>query len=108
MRKKLALFGALFVLATTAATSLVVSRAGASASTPRYQTRGVLKSFGPERAYANIAHEKIEGYMEAMTMSFEPKSRDQFADLKPGDTLSFTFVALADGRRVIETLHKEK
>ena len=95
-----------FALGAEALASFEALPARASSSDPRYRTRGVVKSFGPDRAYVNIAHEKIDGYMAAMTMSFEPRTSNQLADVKPGDTVAFTFVATQDGRRVIVELQK--
>ncbi|MCW5835035.1 MAG: copper-binding protein [Labilithrix sp.] len=78
-----------------------------TAGPARYTTRGVVKSFGPERKYVNIAHEDIDGYMMAMTMSFEPRSASQIAGLAPGDKVRFTFTATDDGRRRIDAIAKE-
>lgn len=105
--RRLALLATLVLVGAATATSFAIGRADAASSAPAtYHTRGVVKSFGPDRAYVNVAHEKIEGYMEAMTMSFEPKSRAQLTDLAAGDSIDFTFVSFEDGRRVIETLSK--
>jgi Cu/Ag efflux protein CusF len=82
----------------------VIARACGSET---YSAKGVVRSFGPGRAYVNIAHEKIEGYMAAMTMSFEPRTSDQIAALKEGDRVSFAFTATEDGRRLINSLKKE-
>ncbi|MCU0686221.1 MAG: copper-binding protein [Polyangiaceae bacterium] len=68
-----------------------------------YATTGVIKSFGPGRAYVNIAHDDIAGYMKAMTMSFEPRSASQIA---AGDAVKFRFLATDDGRRVLESIEK--
>lgn len=109
LRGRVALAFAVVLLGATTAASLVERRADAASGSPAtYRTRGVVKSFGPDRAYVNVAHEKIEGYMEAMTMSFEPKNRAQLTDLAIGDTIEFSFVSFEDGRRVIETLSKRK
>jgi Cu/Ag efflux protein CusF len=72
-----------------------------------HAARGVVKSFGPGRAFVNIAHEKIDGYMEAMTMSFEPRAAEQLAPLREGDKVSFTFTATSDGRRLLDAIKKE-
>ena len=72
-----------------------------------YAARGVVKSFGPERKFVNIAHEKIDGYMAAMTMSFEPRTADQLAGLNSGDKVSFSFTATDDGRRLLNSVKKE-
>lgn len=70
-----------------------------------YQSRGTIKSFGPDRKLVNISHEAIPGYMAAMTMSFEPKDIAQFQGLGAGDKVSFTFSDDA-GRRVISAIAK--
>lgn len=69
-------------------------------ATERYTTRGVLKSFGRARAYVNITHEDIPGYMLAMTMSFEPASATQLDGLAEGDRVSFTFTDDGQHRRL--------
>jgi Cu(I)/Ag(I) efflux system protein CusF len=72
-----------------------------------HSSRGVIKSFGPGRKYVNIAHEKIPGYMEAMTMSFEPRSADQLAKLAEGDHVVFSFTADDNGRRLLDAIRRE-
>jgi Cu(I)/Ag(I) efflux system protein CusF len=81
--------------------------AAEACSEDTYTTRGVVKSFGPDRKYVNIAHEKIDGYMMAMTMSFEPRTPSQLAGLAPGDRVSFSFTATADGRRLLNFVKKD-
>lgn len=104
-----------------AASSLVLSLAlPALASTPlvacsksdaasekgaTYSAKGVIKSFGPENKFANIAHEEIPGYMAAMTMSFEPASPAQFDGLAAGDKVAFTFKD-EGGKRTITEIKK--
>jgi Cu/Ag efflux protein CusF len=75
--------------------------------TNTYRTRGVVRSFGPNRAYVSIAHEKIDGYMEAMTMSFEPRRANQLAAVSVGDKVSFSFTETEDGRRLLNFITKE-
>jgi Cu/Ag efflux protein CusF len=72
------------------------------AADEHYSARGVVKSFGPKRAYVSIAHEKIPGFMDAMTMSFESRSPEQLAGLEVGQKVAFTFTATADGRRILD------
>ncbi|AKV00500.1 hypothetical protein AKJ09_07163 [Labilithrix luteola] len=72
-----------------------------------YSTRGVVKSFGDGRRYVNIAHDKIDGYMAAMTMSFEPRTPEQLQGIDVGDRVSFTFAATEDGRRVLTVIKKD-
>ena len=70
-----------------------------------YSTAGVVKSFGDNRAYVNITHDDIPGYMKSMTMAFEPRSPDQLKDLKEGDHVKFTF-SESDGKRLIDKIEK--
>jgi Cu/Ag efflux protein CusF len=49
-----------------------------------YALRGVILSLNPERRTATISHEKIEGWMEKMTMEFPVKDRKEFAKLRAG------------------------
>lgn len=72
----------------------------------RWDARGVIERFGPERKSVSIAHEAIPGYMGAMTMSFEPRDPEQLARFAIGDRVSFTFTDTDDGRRVIESIAK--
>jgi Cu/Ag efflux protein CusF len=81
--------------------------AAQACATSTHRTRGVVKSFGPERAFVNIAHEKIDGYMEAMTMSFEPRRPEQLAGVGAGDKVSFSFTETDDGRRLLDSLEKK-
>jgi len=72
-----------------------------------HSTRGVVKSFGPDRKFVNIAHEKIDGYMMAMTMSFEPRTPNQLDSLAVGDRVTFSFTETEDGRRLLNSIKKE-
>jgi Cu/Ag efflux protein CusF len=86
---------------------LALATSAALAADPQYTAHGVVKSFGPKHAYVNIAHEKIPGYMEAMTMSFEPRRPEQLDGLDVGAKVSFTFTATGDGHRVLDAIAKE-
>lgn len=72
-----------------------------------YSTRGVIKAFGADRKSARIAHEKIEGFMPAMTMPFDARSPEQLAGLAVGDKVRFTFTAADDGRLLLDAITKE-
>jgi Cu/Ag efflux protein CusF len=100
----LALLGALFL---SAGLALVESDRAACAAEEHYSAHGVVKSFGPKRASLMIAHDRIPGYMEAMTMSFEPRTPDQLAGIDVGARVSFAFTATDDGRRLIDRIAKE-
>ena len=94
-------------LVSAAGRDLVSPEEARACGTETYNTRGVIKSFGPERRYVNIAHEKIEGYMAAMTMSFEPRSSEQLLALHEGDTVTFSFTVTEDGKRYLNAIRKE-
>jgi Cu(I)/Ag(I) efflux system periplasmic protein CusF len=85
--------------------AIVLGTTKARAAPQRYTTRGVVKSFGRARRYVNIAHEDIPGYMQAMTMSFEPSSATQLEGLVEGQRVEITFTD--DGqRRILERIAK--
>ena len=66
-----------------------------------YHATGVIQSFGPQRAFVNIAHDDVPGYMMAMTMSFEPERPDMLAGLAPHARVAFDFFETDDARRVL-------
>ncbi|WP_394821576.1 copper-binding protein [Pendulispora albinea] len=96
-------------LVGSAATAAYVSRPAVAhaCGSETYSARGVVRSFGADKKYVNIAHEKIEGYMAAMTMSFEPRNPQQLAGLNVGDSVSFRFTATEDGRRLLDAIEKK-
>jgi Cu/Ag efflux protein CusF len=99
--------GVVFALSGVAVAVQVAPSVAQACGSDTYSTRGVVKSFGPDRKFVNIAHEKIAGYMEAMTMSFEPRTAEQLAGLSAGDKVSFSFTETADGRRLLNSVKKE-
>lgn len=74
--------------------------------TKTYRAIGVIRSFGPDRAYVNIAHDEIPGYMGAMTMSFWPQRAGQLDGLSVGDRVAFEFTETEDARRLIANIQK--
>jgi len=54
-----------------------------------YETRGVVKELKDDGKAAVIQHEKIPGYMEAMTMSFDVRDTNELSRVHVGDTVSF-------------------
>jgi Cu/Ag efflux protein CusF len=71
-----------------------------------YRATGVIRSFGRDRAWLNIAHDAIPGYMGAMTMSFWPERKDQLDGLMVGDVVEFEFTETEDARRLLSSIHK--
>lgn len=56
----------------------------------RYPMRGEVLRLRPENRIAVVKHEKIEGWMEAMTMEFPVPDAAQYALLKEGMTFRAT------------------
>jgi protein SCO1/2 len=50
----------------------------------RYEMRGKVIRLQPSSQIAVIQHEKIEGWMEAMTMDFPVRDKEEFAKLRDG------------------------
>lgn len=61
-----------------------------------YQVKGVIKELIPEKKRARIAHEKIPGYMEAMTMLFDVKDARDLEGLQTNDIVEFRMVVTDD------------
>lgn len=56
----------------------------------RYQMRGKAVILNPAERTVKVQHEKIEGWMEAMTMDFPVPDEKEFAKLKVGATFRAT------------------
>jgi Cu/Ag efflux protein CusF len=52
-----------------------------------YQMRGEITSLDSTNQLATVKHEKIDGWMEAMTMEYPVKDKTEFAKLKVGETI---------------------
>ena len=52
-----------------------------------YIMRGEVKALDPTALLATVAHEKIDGWMEAMTMQYPIKDQNEFAKLKVGERI---------------------
>lgn len=55
-----------------------------------YQIHGTVLRLRPENRIAVIQHQKIEGWMEAMTMDFPVPSVAEYSKLKEGSVLRAT------------------
>lgn len=60
-----------------------------------FQVKGVVREVAPEKKTVKIDHEKIPGYMDAMTMDFDVKDAKELTGLQPGDTVSFRMLVTA-------------
>ena len=56
----------------------------------RYTLTGDVLSLTPETQTANIKGDKIEGWMEAMTMEYPVKDKAEFAKLAVGQRITAT------------------
>lgn len=59
----------------------------APATTKTYSVRGEVLRLDPVNHTAVLKHDKIEGWMEAMTMEFPVKDPAEFAKLSVGDQM---------------------
>jgi protein SCO1/2 len=55
-----------------------------------YSVRGVVKEVGEKSV--TVQHERIPGYMEAMTMPFDVKNTNELRGLQAGDKISFRMI----------------
>src|SRR6266699_639046 len=52
-----------------------------------YQMRGEVVSLDPAGQLATVKHDKIEGWMGAMTMEYPIKDKQEFTKLKVGEKI---------------------
>jgi len=52
-----------------------------------YQMRGEIVSLDPSGQTATVKHDKIEGWMDAMTMEYPIKDKQEFAKVKVGEKI---------------------
>lgn len=84
---------------------IVPRRVGQPAPTPyppgtppkRYALKGKIYALFPQLSLAEVEHEAITDYMEAMTMKFPLKDKRLFDRLKVGDRISATLVVSQTG-----------
>ena len=61
-----------------------------------FSVRGVLQETRSNGKTAVIKHETIPGFMEAMTMSFDVKTANELANVRPGDEIEFRLTVTSD------------
>jgi len=61
-----------------------------------FAVRGVIQQIPPDHRHVTIKHEKIPGYMAAMTMDFSVKDTNALNGFAGGDEISFTLVVTED------------
>jgi protein SCO1/2 len=61
-------------------------------SAKSYEARGVIREISPDHRTVTIQHEKIPGFMAAMTMDFTVKATNELNTLAPDDEITFKLV----------------
>jgi protein SCO1/2 len=64
----------------------------AAVTNQTYSVHGVVQAIPPDHRHATIKHEKISGYMAAMTMDFSVRDTNALTGIAPGDEIAFTLV----------------
>ena len=72
----------------------------------RYALRGEIVKIDAAAHTATIKHEKIDGWMEAMTMEFPVKDPKEFATLRVRDNISATLFVSDAGVYWIGDIHR--
>ena len=80
------------VFALTGCGSQVSAPEKTPATNQTYAVRGVVQEIPADKKYATIKHEKIPGYMAAMTMDFSVKNTNLLNDISAGDEITFNLV----------------
>ena len=68
----------------------------ARSQTNQYPVHGVVQKIDSDRRHVTVKHEKIPGYMMAMTMDFSVHDTNVLNQVAPGDEIDFTLSVTAD------------
>lgn len=71
----------------------------------RFSIHGEVMRLDPDGKLATIRHQKIEGYMDAMTMTFPVKDAQEFSALQIGNCIDGTVFVQGDNLWVGELKH---
>lgn len=80
----------------------------AATTNQTFAVRGVIQQIPADHCHVTIKHEKIPGYMAAMTMDFSVRDTNTLAGFAPGDEISFTLVVTADDDWIENLQHTGK
>ena len=72
-----------------------------------YLVKGVVREIMADKKTLKIAHEKIPGYMEAMTMDFSVTNSAELNGLKPGDDIAFRMTVTRASLQLLSTKFPE-
>lgn len=62
-------------------------------SVKQYQLQGQIVRMDPRYHVVAVKHQKIDGWMEAMTTEFPVKNKEYFRSLHTGDSIKATFLS---------------
>lgn len=104
MTRNLGILACLFCF-LFAACERKVNAPGGNGELKRYELKGKIVKVEKAQKRIEVAHEKIEGFMEAMTMPFTVKDDANFEQLKASDSITATLIYnSADNRMWLENL----
>ena len=63
----------------------------------QYQLRGYVVRLDPNTNLASIHNEKIEGWMDAMTMQYPVENRNEYLSLRKGEKITATVNVTSEG-----------
>lgn len=90
------------ISAFVAAGCFLSSASAQSAHQYRYYCgKGVIVSIDEDRSGVTLKHQRIDGFMEAMTMHFKTEEPSVLDDVKAGDAVRFTLKDSSERTRLI-------
>ena len=69
----------------------------------KHHTTGVVKAFLPDGRHIRVDHGEIQGFMDAMTMSFEVEDDALLEGIQVEDSIRFTLMVSSAGIMVTAT-----
>jgi len=93
------------ILAGVAMCLLFAAFANAQQGKKSYVFKGTVESVDANAKKLTVKNEKIEGWMDAMSMKYELDNPDVLKEIKPGDHIEAT---VYDGDYVLHKVHKAK
>lgn len=63
----------------------------------QYQMRGVVVRLSPKENLASINAEKIQGWMDAMTMEYPVENKKEYLSLRVGEKITATVNVTSEG-----------
>ena len=90
MLRRLHFYLLIAILCCFTAAACKNEESGNKATTKTFHGRGVILMVDKEKGQLRIKHDKIEGLMDAMTMSFDVRDHSLLESLSAGDIIEFT------------------